>query len=160
MANNATFTIRLEGGVAPSAGKVTVGIEVRMCVGQNGNRLYLHAPFKNAQIGNNASALAGDDKRIGTCQRKFNNVANFLGFSYMPNTNATRGIGESKAKGRKEILRLRENEVQPARLSLIMPDRHVIPSPTHPLHRSNILGITILAGGTVFLVIQIEHDRI
>src|SRR3989442_15219555 len=104
MANNATFTIRLEGGVAPSAGKVTVGIEVRMCVGQNGNRLYLHAPFKNAQIGNNASALAGDDKRIGTCQRKFNNVANFPGFPYMPKTNAIRGIGESKAKERQKIL--------------------------------------------------------
>lgn len=69
-------------------GKVTVGTEVRFCVGQSGNRLYLNAAFTSAVIvGNSATALPGCDKRIGTCEDKFSNTINFLGFPYMPNKN-------------------------------------------------------------------------
>jgi hypothetical protein len=68
-------------------GKVTIGSEVRICVGQAGNRLYLNAPFRSAVIGNSASALAGDDKRIGTCHAKFNNRVNNLSWPYLPNEN-------------------------------------------------------------------------
>lgn len=68
-------------------GKVVVGSETRLCVGQSGNRLYLNAPFKSAVVGNPITASAGCDKRVGTCDSKFSNTANFLGFPYIPNVN-------------------------------------------------------------------------
>lgn len=68
-------------------GLVTSGNEKRFCVGQSGNTLYLNAPFKFAQVGDAISALAGDDKRIATCQGKFNNVDQFFGMPYAPNKN-------------------------------------------------------------------------
>jgi uncharacterized phage protein (TIGR02218 family) len=66
-------------------GRVIIGSEQRMCVGQAGNRLYLDAPFNFASAGQQVSASAGCDKRIHTCLNKFNNLNNFLGFPYMPN---------------------------------------------------------------------------
>lgn len=71
-------------------GKVTVGNEVRMCVGvdtSNLNRLYLNAPFQEAAVSDSISAVAGDNKRIATCRDKFNNLENFLGFPYVPANN-------------------------------------------------------------------------
>jgi hypothetical protein len=69
-------------------GKVKIGSEVRMCTGGSGNRLYLNLPFFSVPtIGAAISATAGDDKRIGTCLTKFNNVVRHMGFSYMPNKN-------------------------------------------------------------------------
>lgn len=69
-------------------GLVTSGQEQRFCVGASGNTLYLNAPFKFAIVGDAISARAGDDKRIGTCNAKFGNVANFLGAGvYAPNKN-------------------------------------------------------------------------
>lgn len=68
-------------------GKVLVGTETRFCVGASGNRLYLNAPFRSAIVGNQASALAGCDKRISTCENKFLNTANFRGWPYTPNKN-------------------------------------------------------------------------
>lgn len=69
-------------------GKVTVGTEVRLCTGTNGaNRLYLNFPFKNAIVGNTVAATAGDNKRVGTCNSKFNNLPNFLGWPYVPSRN-------------------------------------------------------------------------
>ena len=66
-------------------GRVTVGNETRLCVGANGNRLWLNAPFRSASIGNQATAFAGCDKRAETCVSKFDNLDNFLGFPYIPN---------------------------------------------------------------------------
>lgn len=68
-------------------GLVTVGTEQRFCTKQVGNRLYINVPFKSAIVGNSASALAGDDKRIDTCNAKFNNILHHLGFAFMPNKN-------------------------------------------------------------------------
>jgi len=68
-------------------GKVTVGTETRFCVGAAGDRLYLNAPFRSAVLGNQASAQAGCDKRINTCENKFLNTANFRGWPYTPNKN-------------------------------------------------------------------------
>lgn len=68
-------------------GLVTVGTEQRFCTKQVGNRLYLNVPFRLAVVGDPASALAGDDKRIDTCAVKFNNIDNHLGFAFMPNKN-------------------------------------------------------------------------
>ena len=68
-------------------GLVTVGTEQRFCTKQVGNRLYINVPFKFAIVGNTASALAGDDKRVDTCHDKFANIDNHLGFAFMPNKN-------------------------------------------------------------------------
>lgn len=68
-------------------GRVTVGTEIRFCVGADGNRLYLNAPFRSAVIGNTANALAGDDKRIETWNTKFGAVEDCLAFPYIPNRN-------------------------------------------------------------------------
>lgn len=68
-------------------GKVTIGNETRMCVGQNGNRLYLDFGFFKAQVGDSAACIAGDNKRIETCDAKFNNLERYLGFTYTPNRN-------------------------------------------------------------------------
>lgn len=66
-------------------GKITVGTEVRLCVGQDSEKLYIDVPFRHAAIGQAVSATAGDDKRVGTCLAKFNNLARFAGFPYLPN---------------------------------------------------------------------------
>lgn len=69
-------------------GKVTVGTEVRLCTGTNGtNRLYLNAPFKSAVVTDSISATAGDNKRVGTCDQKFGNIENFLGWATIPSRN-------------------------------------------------------------------------
>lgn len=66
-------------------GRVVIGSEQRMCVGQAGNRLYLDAPFNFATVGEQVAGSAGCDKRVHTCLNKHNNLTNFLGFPYMPN---------------------------------------------------------------------------
>jgi Phage conserved hypothetical protein BR0599 len=68
-------------------GKVTAASEIRICTGQSGNRLYLNFAFENASIGNAISAVAGDDKRITTCNTKFNQLLNHSGSPYTPNEN-------------------------------------------------------------------------
>lgn len=68
-------------------GKVTIGDEQRTCTGQAGNRLYLNLGFLRAQIGDSVSALAGDDKRVTTCQNKFGQLINHSGIPYLPNSN-------------------------------------------------------------------------
>lgn len=67
-----------------SLGKVTVGNEVRVCVGSTAGRLYLNAPFREASITDAFTALPGDDKRIGTWNDKFSNLNAFLGFNLLP----------------------------------------------------------------------------
>lgn len=68
-------------------GKVTVGAEIRICTGQDGDRLYLNYPFLSAAVSDSISAVAGDDKRIGTCEAKFGQLAAHLAAPYMPNSN-------------------------------------------------------------------------
>lgn len=68
-------------------GKVICGDETRFCVGQDGDRLYLNAPFKEASVSDSISAVAGCDKRINSGCAKLANTDNFLGFPYLPNTN-------------------------------------------------------------------------
>jgi hypothetical protein len=68
-------------------GKVTVGDEVRVCTGQDGNRLYLNYPFKQASVSDSISAAAGDDHRVATCDGKFNRLDDNLGITYLPAKN-------------------------------------------------------------------------
>ncbi len=44
------------------------------------------APYQIPQPGDQAHVIAGCDKQLGTCQSKFENVANFRGFPHMPGT--------------------------------------------------------------------------
>lgn len=68
-------------------GKVICGDEVRLCVGAAGNRLYLNYPFRRAAVTDAISAIAGDDKRAGTCNNKFAQLDNHFGFQYLPARN-------------------------------------------------------------------------
>lgn len=68
-------------------GRVTVGNEVRMVVGQDGDKLYIDEPFFSATIGDAASAKPGCDKRINTCDGKYDNLDNTVQFPYLPSSN-------------------------------------------------------------------------
>lgn len=68
-------------------GKVRVGTEVRMVVGQDGDKLYLDEAFSLAAGGDAAVALPGCDKRIGTCLNKYDNVLRTIQFPYLPSKN-------------------------------------------------------------------------
>ncbi len=68
-------------------GLVTRGAEQRFCTGQSGDRLYLNAPFRFAEVGDAISAEAGCDKRINSGCVKFDNAAKHVGFYYTPNQN-------------------------------------------------------------------------
>lgn len=68
-------------------GRVTVGNEVRMVVGQDGNKLYIDEPFYAATTGDSASAKPGCDKRINTCDSKYDNLDNTVQFPYLPSSN-------------------------------------------------------------------------
>jgi hypothetical protein len=84
-------------------GRVTIGTEQRVCVGQDGARLYLNAPFSNAHVGDAVSALAGDDKRPATCKKKFGNIDNFFATPWMPNKNPQfEALETPKQKGGKK----------------------------------------------------------
>ncbi len=65
-------------------GKVTVGQETRMVVGQSTSKLYINAPFVSAAIGQSVSATAGCDKRANTCVDKFDNIANAIEMNLTP----------------------------------------------------------------------------
>jgi hypothetical protein len=68
-------------------GRVTVGNEVRMVVGQDATKLYIDEPFYAAAIGAAAAAKPGCDKRVFTCFNKFNNLDNTVQFPYLPSRN-------------------------------------------------------------------------
>lgn len=68
-------------------GKVMVGGEVRQIVGASGNRLYIDQPFRLAAVGQSITATAGCNKRIVTCDDKFDNLLRTVQFPYIPNSN-------------------------------------------------------------------------
>jgi uncharacterized phage protein (TIGR02218 family) len=58
---------------------------VYMLMPTNVGLLYLDKPFWNAfAVGDTFSVWAGFDKSSDTCRNKFNNLINFLGFEYIP----------------------------------------------------------------------------
>jgi len=65
-------------------GKVTIGGETRTILEQEGDRLYLNAPFYDAEIGDDVDAFPGCDHINTTCQNKFNNLPNFGGQPHRP----------------------------------------------------------------------------
>lgn len=61
--------------------------ERRFIIGQEGETLYLQAPFVDLQSGDEVTALAGDDRTKETCKDKFNNLNRWLGFKWVPEKN-------------------------------------------------------------------------
>jgi len=58
--------------------------EVRMVMASTGTTLTLKFPLKRAEVGDPCTVYPGCDKTLDTCQNKFNNKENFLGFPYTP----------------------------------------------------------------------------
>lgn len=65
-------------------GRVRIGSQVRLCVGQAGDRLHLSAGFGPVSLGAAVSASAGYSRTWSQAREKFTNGARFLGFPWMP----------------------------------------------------------------------------
>lgn len=67
-------------------GKVVVGDEVRLVTGQDGGKLYVNLPFRDAIVGDAASATTGCNKRLSGCT-KHANTSRTMQFTYIPRQN-------------------------------------------------------------------------
>jgi len=65
-------------------GTIEAAGEIRMIVGSTYDTLTLKFAFNSVSAGDAFTAYPGCDKRVDTCETKFNNKANFLGFPYAP----------------------------------------------------------------------------
>tara|TARA_R110002153_G_scaffold104852_1_gene242991 strand:- start:6452 stop:7276 length:825 start_codon:yes stop_codon:yes gene_type:complete len=88
------ITITVTGADANGDGYYTGGfVEIsgssdrRLIVDQTGTVLTLHLPFTVSPISTSVLVFAGCDHSISTCKTKFNNVANFGGFAWVPSKN-------------------------------------------------------------------------
>ncbi len=61
--------------------------EIRFIVSHIGNQVTLQSPFVELNVGDEAPAYAGCDRRFSTCKTKFNNGNRFLGFPWVPSKN-------------------------------------------------------------------------
>lgn len=68
-------------------GKVRIGTELRMVVGQDDGRLYIDEPFGMAQIGDEAVAEPGCNRRASHCVGRYDNIVNSTMFYLCPNQN-------------------------------------------------------------------------
>lgn len=68
-------------------GTVEFGSLVVQVFSQDGDDLTLALPFSSPVLGETVGVTAGCDGLISTCVAKFNNVANFRGFPYVPTEN-------------------------------------------------------------------------
>ena len=69
------------------AGEIVTSEERRLIVEHNGSQLTLNYPFRKMLVNMPVTIYAGCDHSIETCQAKFDNLANFLGFPYTPSLN-------------------------------------------------------------------------
>lgn len=67
--------------------------EARMIVAHSGGNLTLIAPFPSLSVGMNVSLYAGCDHSMDVCLNRFNNLANYGGFPYIPKKNPFSGDG-------------------------------------------------------------------
>jgi uncharacterized phage protein (TIGR02218 family) len=70
-------------------GPLKYGDSVRTIVGHIGDAIVINYRIKDLESGNTVKAYPGCDGRIDTCQDKFNNLLNFLGFPFIPEENPT-----------------------------------------------------------------------
>lgn len=69
------------------AGEIITPTERRLIVEHNGAEITLNYPFRAMAAGMEVTLYAGCDHSIETCDDKFNNLVNFLGFPYTPSLN-------------------------------------------------------------------------
>jgi len=67
-----------------SLGKVQFGNHYRMVASHSGTALTLRYPMPNIVTGDSVTVLAGCNQTIDQCLNRFNNVANFGGWPYIP----------------------------------------------------------------------------
>mgnify|MGYP000912059845 FL=1 len=67
------------------------GHGTRMIASHVGNQLVLNRPLPGLRNGVTVNIYPGCDRRLGTCINKFNNVANFGGFPWIPSRNPFEG---------------------------------------------------------------------
>ena len=68
-----------------TGGFVQVGTnEFRLIISHTGNNIDLLFPLNSTVLNTNISVIAGCDHTIQTCKNKFNNVANYGGFAFVP----------------------------------------------------------------------------
>lgn len=93
-ANGSVVTVS---GTIPSATYLVGGVirlitgEQRMILAQSGNTLTLEHRLANLSAGTSVTLLPGCDGQETTCRTKFNNIANFSGFSRIPFNNPFTG---------------------------------------------------------------------
>jgi len=68
-------------------GTIIVGTERRMAVNNSGSRIYIEAPFTDAEVGDAIIATSGCDLRMTTCRDRFANLDRAIAFPYLPNEN-------------------------------------------------------------------------
>lgn len=68
-------------------GKITINGEVRLITKHNATNkeIFINAPFSEDITGATFTAIAGCNKFNTTCDSKFNNISNFMGFPLLPN---------------------------------------------------------------------------
>lgn len=69
------------------AGELVTPDERRLIVEHNGATLTLNYPFRSLAEGDSVTMFAGCDHSRDTCNDKFNNIDNFLGFPFTPSLN-------------------------------------------------------------------------
>jgi uncharacterized phage protein (TIGR02218 family) len=73
------------------AGMLATNEGKRMIVGHAGSNVTLVAPMPSLAIGDSVRLYAGCDHSTATCLNRFNNLANFGGFPYIPQKNPFSG---------------------------------------------------------------------
>jgi uncharacterized phage protein (TIGR02218 family) len=73
------------------AGMLQTDVGARMIVGHAGANLDLIAPLPGLAVGQDVRLYAGCDRSTSTCLNRFNNLANFGGFPYIPQKNPFAG---------------------------------------------------------------------
>lgn len=69
-------------------GKVVYGSDIRLITDHTGNDLTIQIPFDSSvAVGTEVYAYPGCDGDPTTCDTRFNNLSNFLGFPYIPSRN-------------------------------------------------------------------------
>jgi uncharacterized phage protein (TIGR02218 family) len=73
------------------AGMLATNEGQRMIIGHSGANLTLVAPMPSLEVGDSVRLYAGCDHSTATCLNRFNNLANFGGFPYIPQKNPFSG---------------------------------------------------------------------
>lgn len=68
-------------------GEIITGVERRLILAQTGDILTINYQFRSLTVGDAVSLVAGDDHSITTCNDKFDQMTNFVGWPYIPYIN-------------------------------------------------------------------------